>query len=152
MPRLGQRPAPVVAVHAGVQRSLHLNVAEALMTQIDPGRAQQPMVSNTSMALIVYFLYFAAYFVGITAIIGVIIAHVQKGSGDALLDTHYDFQIRTFWVGLLYLIVGGVLAWVLIGFLVLAWWFIWSLIRNIKGILALNENRPIANPTSWMFG
>jgi len=30
--------------------------------------------------------------------------------------------------------------------------FIWSLIRNIKGILALNDNRPIANPHSWMFG
>ena len=36
---------------------------------------------------------------------------------------------------------------VLVGFLILGWWFIWSLIRNIKGILALNENRPIANPT-----
>lgn len=122
------------------------------MTQIDPGRTQQPIVSNTSMALIVYILYFAAYFVGITAIVGVIIAHVQKGSGDAMLELHYDFQIRTFWVGVLYVVVGTVLAWVLIGFLILAWWFIWSLIRNIKGILALNENRPIANPTSWMFG
>jgi uncharacterized membrane protein len=122
------------------------------MTQIDPGRSQQPLVSNSSMALIVYILYFAAYFVGITAIVGVIIAHVQKGSGDAMLESHYDFQIRTFWVGVLYVVVGTVLAWVLIGFLVLAWWFIWSLIRNIKGILALNENRPIANPTSWMFG
>jgi uncharacterized membrane protein len=122
------------------------------MTQIDPGRSQQPMVSNTSTALIVYVLYFVAYFVGITAIIGVIIAHVQKGSGDALVDSHYDFQIRTFWVGILYLVVGTILAWVLIGFIILAWWFIWSLIRNIKGILALNENRPIANPHSWMFG
>jgi len=122
------------------------------MTQIDPGRTQSPYVSNTSMALIVYILYFVAYFVGITAIIGVIIAHVQKGSGDPLLDSHYDFQIRTFWVGILYLIIGGILVWILVGFLVWAWWFIWSLIRNIKGILALNENRPIANPTSWMFG
>jgi uncharacterized membrane protein len=122
------------------------------MTQIDPGRAQQPIVSNSSMALIVYILYFAAYFVGITAIIGVIIAHVQKGSGDAVLDSHYEFQIRTFWVGLLYLIVGGILTLVLVGFLVLAWWFIWSLIRNIKGILALNENRPVADPRSWLFG
>ena len=122
------------------------------MTQTDPGRPQPPLVTNSSMALIVYILYFAAYFVGITAIVGVIIAHVQKGSGDALLDSHYDFQIRTFWVGVLYIVVGTVLAWVLIGFLILAWWFIWSLIRNIKGILALNENRPIANPYSWMFG
>ena len=122
------------------------------MTQIDPGRTQQPVLSNTSMALIVYILYFIAYFVGITAIVGVIIAHVQRGSGDALLESHYDFQIRTFWIGLLYLVVGTILAFVLVGFLVLAWWFIWSLIRNIKGILALNENRPITSPSSWMFG
>jgi uncharacterized membrane protein len=122
------------------------------MTQIEPGRSQPPLVSNSSMALIVYILYFAAYFVGITAVVGVIIAHVQKGSGDALLESHYDFQIRTFWVGVLYIVVGTILAFVLVGFLVLAWWFIWSLIRNIKGILALNENRPITNPYSWMFG
>jgi uncharacterized membrane protein len=122
------------------------------MTQTDPVRTQQPIVSNTSMALIVYILYFVAYISGITAIVGVIIAHVQKGSGDALLDSHYDFQIRTFWVGILYLIAGGILMFVLVGFLVWAWWFIWSLIRNIKGILALNEHRPIADPRSWLFG
>lgn len=122
------------------------------MTQIDPGQTRQPVVSNTSMALIIYILYIVAYFVGITAIVGVIMAHVQKGSGDALLDLHYDFQIRTFWIGVLYIIIGSVLVFVLIGFLVYAWCFIWSLIRNIKGILALNENRPITNPTSWLFG
>ena len=95
------------------------------MTQIDPGRPQQPIVSNTSMALIVYILYFVAYFVGITAIVGVIIAHVQKGSGDAVLDSHYDFQIRTFWIGILYLVVGFVLMFVLIGFLV------WALVVHL---------------------
>ena len=122
------------------------------MTQTDPGRTQPPLVSNSSMALIVYILYFAGYFVLITFFVGVIIAHVQKGSGDAMLESHYDFQIRTFWIGLLYGIVGFVLMFVLIGFLVWGWWFIWSLIRNIKGILALNENRPIQNPHSWLFG
>ncbi len=122
------------------------------MTQIEPGQGQQPIISNTSTALIVYVLYFIAYFIGITAIVGVIMAHVQNGSGTAVLNSHYQFQIRTFWVGILYLVVGTILAWVLIGFLILAWWFIWSLIRNIKGILALNENRPILQPTSWMFG
>jgi uncharacterized membrane protein len=25
-------------------------------------------------------------------------------------------------------------------------------VRNVKGVLALNENKPIANPQSWMFG
>jgi len=122
------------------------------MTQIDPGRPQ-PVVSNTSMALIVYILYFVGYFFAlIPSLVGVIIAHVQKGSGNAMLESHYDFQIRTFWIGVLYAIAGFVLMFVLIGFLVWAWAFIWSLIRNIKGILALNENRPIANPHSWLFG
>ena len=122
------------------------------MTQTDPGRTQPPLVSNSSMALIVYILYFVGYFTLIPFIVGVIIAHVQKGSGDPLLDSHYDFQIRTFWISVLYGIVGFVLMFVLIGFLVWAWWFIWSLIRNIKGTLLLNENRPVANPRSWMFG
>jgi len=122
------------------------------MTQTDPGRTQPPLVSNSSMALIVYILYFVGYFTLIPFIVGVIIAHVQKGSGDPLLDSHYDFQIRTFWISVLYGIVGFVLMFVLIGFLVWAWWFIWSLIRNIKGILLLNENRPVPNPKSWLFG
>jgi len=112
----------------------------------------QPIGPSTDIALIVYILYFLGYFTGITKIIGVIMAHVQLDSADPLLATHYRFQIRTFWIGLLYVIVGAVLSLILIGFLVLAWWFIWSLIRNIKGVLALYERRPIADPTSWWFG
>ncbi len=121
------------------------------MTHADPS-ARPPALSNTTLATIVYILYFAAYFVGITAVIGVIMAHVKAGEADPVVDSHYRFQIRTFWIGLLYIIVGGILSFVLVGYLVLAWWFIWSLIRNIKGILALNDSRAIADPRSWMFG
>jgi len=112
----------------------------------------QPLVSNPQLALVVYILYLVGYAVCVTALAGVIIAHIQVGEADPLLASHYRFQIRTFWIGLLYLVVGFILAFVLIGFLVLAWWFVWSLVRTIKGLLALNENRPIANPASWMFG
>jgi uncharacterized membrane protein len=125
------------------------------MSNVDPPQPRppfQPMVSNTTLALIVYVLYFAGYFTGITAVVGVIVAHVQSGEREPLLDSHYRFQIYTFWVGLLYIVVGTALSFVLIGFVVLLWWFIWSLVRNVKGILALNEGKPIANPSSWMFG
>jgi uncharacterized membrane protein len=122
------------------------------MTMPGPNPGPQPLVSNPQLALIVYILYLAAYVVGVTAVIGVIIAHIQVGTAEPMLASHYRFQIRTFWIGVLYLVVGFILVWVLIGFLVLLWWFIWSLVRNIKGILALNENRPIADPGSWMFG
>jgi len=118
-----------------------------------PNSAPPPLVSNPQLALIVYVLYLAGYVTGgITLLIGVIIAHVPVGTAHPELASHYRFQIRTFWIGVLYLVVGWVLVWVLIGFLVLAWWFIWSLIRNIKGLLLLNENRPIRDPGSWLFG
>jgi uncharacterized membrane protein len=112
----------------------------------------QPIVSDTSLALAVYVLYCASYIFGITVIIGLIIAYVKVGDADPMLKTHYQFQIRTFWIGLLYFVVGVVLTFVLIGIVILLWWFVWSLVRIIKGLLALNERKPIANPTSWMFG
>ena len=117
-----------------------------------PDPSRPPMVSSNQLALIVYILYFASYFTGLTGLIGVIIAHVQVGTADEMLRTHYQFQIRTFWIGVLYLAIGIVLTFVVVGILVLLWWFIWSLVRSVKGVLALNENKPIANPTSWMFG
>jgi uncharacterized membrane protein len=122
------------------------------MAYADPNAPRPQSVSNTTVAVIVYALYFVAYFIGVSAIVGVIIAHVQSGLADPFLQSHYRFQIRTFWVGLLYLVVGGLLSIIIVGWFVLLWWFIWSLVRNIKGILALNEGRPIANPTSWLFG
>ncbi len=125
---------------------------EAHMSSTEPNPSQQPAMSDTQLALIVYILYFVAYITGITGLIGVIIAHVKVGDADPLLRTHYQFQIRTFWIGILYLAIGVVLTVVVIGILVLLWWFIWSLVRNVKGLLALNENKPIQNPTSWMFG
>jgi uncharacterized membrane protein len=31
-----------------------------------------------------------------------------------------------------------------VGVLILLWGFVWSLVRNVKGFLALNRNEPIA--------
>jgi uncharacterized membrane protein len=118
--------------------------------QVQPA---QPIVSNTQLALAVYILYLASYVVGITALVGVIIAHVQIGNtADPMLRSHYQWQIRTFWIGLLYFVIGVVLCFVVVGLFVLLFWFIWTVVRTVKGLLALNENKPIANPTSWMFG
>jgi uncharacterized membrane protein len=87
-----------------------------------------------------------------TAIIGVIIAHLQSPSASSEIKSHYTFQIKTFWIGLPYLVAGFILLYVVIGGFILLWWFVWSLVRIVKGILALNRNEPIENPDSWMFG
>jgi uncharacterized membrane protein len=115
-------------------------------------QGKNPIIDDRGLAFVVYILYLVGYFTGITAIIGVIIAHLQAPSASSEIKSHYTFQIRTFWIGLLYLVGGFILLYVVFGGVILLWWFVWSLMRNIKGILALNRNEPIANADSWMFG
>ena len=116
-------------------------------------RGENLIINDRGLAFAIYILYFFGYVTGITTLIGVMIAYLQKErSPSSELSTHYTFQIRTFWIGLLFLVVGGILLQIGIGILVLLFGLVWSLIRNVKGILALNRNEPIANPNSWMFG
>jgi len=117
-----------------------------------PSETQRPIVSDDSLAAVVYVLYGAGYFTGISALVGVIIAYAKVDDADPMLRSHYRFQIRTFWIGLLYLAIGFPLCLVLIGMPILAWWFIWSVIRIVKGVLLVIEHKPIANPGSWLFG
>jgi uncharacterized membrane protein len=122
------------------------------MTEETSKNLSPRVVSDTGLALIVYILYLAGFLTVITAIIGVIIAYIQSDTEDPIARSHFQFQIRTFWILLLYVVVGLVLTFVGIGVLILLWALVWSIVRNIKGILALNENKPIADPKSWMFG
>jgi uncharacterized membrane protein len=114
--------------------------------------AKNPIVDDRGLAFAVYILYFFGYLTGITSLIGVTIAYLQQYSAGPELRSHYTFQVRTFWIGVIFLVVGGFLFFSGIGVLVLLGGFFWSLMRNVKGILALNRNEPIAKPNSWMFG
>jgi uncharacterized membrane protein len=119
---------------------------------IDQDHVSQKLMSDRGLALAVYALYAAGYVVGFSAIVGVIIAHVKVHDADPELASHFRFQIRTFWIGLLYMVVGLLLCLIFIGVFILIWWFIWSVVRIVKGMLALNDDRPIDDPGSWLFG
>ena len=113
---------------------------------------QRPIASDNIVAGGVYVLYGVGYFTGISALMGLIIAYVKVDDTDPVIQSHFRFQIRTFWIGLLYLAIGLPLSLVLIGLPIVAWWFIWSLIRIVKGGLLSIEHKPIVNPKSWLFG
>jgi uncharacterized membrane protein len=117
-----------------------------------PYKTERPVVSDKSLAFIVYLLYGVGYFNGISALIGVIIAHLKVDDADPVAQSHYRFQIRTFWIGLLYFVIAVPLCMVLIGFPLLIWWLVWSLVRIVKGFLLLTDGKPVANPGSWLFG
>jgi len=116
------------------------------------GGARPPMISDYGLALIVYILYLAGFVTGVSAVIGLIIAWLQIGRADPVSRSHFRFQIRTFWIGLLFVVVGVITLHIAIGALILLWWVVWTAMRCVKGLLALNAGEPIADPESWLFG
>lgn len=105
-----------------------------------------------TLVLAVYILYGVGFITGLAFIVGVVIAHLKRDEAPPWLRTHFTFQIRTFWISLLWGVVGVLTAWLLVGFLVLAWGFVFVLVRTVKGFLRLNDDRPIEHPESWTFG
>ena len=111
--------------------------------------------STAGTAKIIYILYLISLvpFAGfILAIVGVIMAYLNQKDADEMLKTHYRFQIRTFWIGLLYLFISALLLFVLIGYLVWLFYVVWLIVRCVKGKQALDKNEAHPNPASWMFG
>ncbi len=102
-------------------------------------------------ATLIYILYLANIIVPFTAIVGVIFAYLNRGKGSAWVDSHYTYQIRTLWIGLLFGIVSGLLTLILIGFLMLIAVLIWMIVRCIKGLQLAGRNEPVPNPETWMF-
>jgi uncharacterized membrane protein len=54
------------------------------------------------LAMVIYILYLVPF--GVTHIVGLVLAYVSRESAPDWLRSHYTFQIRTFWIGLLYFI------------------------------------------------
>ena len=109
------------------------------------------MSEETGHAKVIYVLYLAGFIVGVTPLIGVVMAYLAKGEAPEWLDTHYRYQIRTFWIGFLYTFVSVLLTVILIGILGLLATAVWLIVRCIKGFQALDRGEPIENVATWMF-
>ena len=95
-------------------------------------------------------LVVTAFLTGWPSIIAVIINYVKRPEvRGTWLDSHFSWQIRTFWFALLWVLVGAILFATVVGIL-FAWaiWMItglWVLYRIIRGWLALTSHK--AMPT-----
>jgi uncharacterized membrane protein len=94
-------------------------------------------------AKIIYGLYAAGYFVGITSLAGVIYAYISRGK-DPIVDTHLTFQIRTFWISFLIGLIALVTIFIGIGIFILLFLLVWGLTRIISGFLLANDGKPIS--------
>ena len=105
------------------------------------------LLPDYGLALSVYVLYLLGFFTGLTAVIGLIIASMQVDRAEPVSRSHFRFPDRwTFWIGLLYLVVGIITVHIAIGAAILLWWCVWTLIRCVKVCWLLNAAEPIGDP------
>ena len=107
-------------------------------------KTAEQLASLKNLTLVVYGLQVLSVFVGVTAIVGIIINYVKRDDAvGTLYESHFDWQIRTFWWGLLWAVVGGLLTLVVVGIAVLLADAVWIIYRIVKGWLSLAENKPL---------
>jgi uncharacterized membrane protein len=122
----------------------------------------EPMPSVVTVANIVYALHTFAIVVGIAgtatvigsfigsvpSIVAVILNYVKRGDARGTwAESHYRWQIRTFWFAVLWVIVAVLLIVTLVGaifgFVVLGVLTIWLIYRIVRGWLRLRDKRPM---------
>ena len=99
------------------------------------------------IGLITYILYGIAAVVPPAAIAGVIYAHVKREEvAGSFAESHMTWLIRTFWLTLVFSLVGLVLAIFLVGFLILFAVGVWYIFRVVKGFVVFYEGNPMPDP------
>lgn len=107
---------------------------------------------SLTVARLTYLLYAVASVSGFPMLIGLILAYVARGEASPALQTHYRFLIRTFWGGLVLILV-GVLTWIFAVGMFLLWLLpLWYVIRIVRGWMLLEDRKPVPNPESLLFG
>ena len=89
-----------------------------------------------------------AFLTGWPSILAVILNYAKRSDArDTWLDSHFSWQLRTFWFAVLWVSIAMLLFVSVIGF-PLAWIIVvatglWVLYRILRGWLALNDGRPM---------
>jgi uncharacterized membrane protein len=89
-----------------------------------------------------------AFVFGVPSIIAVVINYVKRGEArGTFLESHFRWQIRTFWFALLWCMIGATLFITFIGIpLAVAVFFaagVWAIYRIVRGWLALRDRKPM---------
>jgi uncharacterized membrane protein len=127
--------------------------------------AGYPATEDRALPAVVYAFYVLGLFHGVTLLIGLIMAYVLRSGAGPVNGSHYTYLIRTFWISLIWAVIGGGImlvsipfTFILIGIPVMmlggaicagAW--IWAIIRCIAGAVRLADGAPIAQPYGFRF-
>ncbi|MCC5859855.1 MAG: hypothetical protein JJT90_16975 [Ectothiorhodospiraceae bacterium] len=109
--------------------------------------------AGRTLPMSVYLLFLLGMLMVVTVPPGVLIAHLARRRAPDWIRSHYTFQLRTFWLGLLVLVPGILLAVNLLGYLLIAVWVVWVIARCAVGVSRLADGRAIPEPRGlWLGG
>ena len=107
-------------------------------------KTPEQLASLKTLTLVVYALQAFSFAWGVTAVVGLIVNLVKRDDvRGTVYESHFNWQIKSFWWGLFWLVVGLVLSMVMVGFLVLLVAWVWMIYRVVKGFLKLNDGLPV---------
>ena len=131
--------------------------------------------ASSSRPIVVSGLYLASLAFFITGIIGLILAYVWREEEDSYdwENTHFTYLIRTFWIGLLIMVVGVVvfiggflailppvhdsgeppiafIGAVMAGGIVLLLGTLWAIVRCLYSLIKAASGRPVSRPMTWL--
>jgi uncharacterized membrane protein len=102
----------------------------------------QNLQREVTLTVGVYALQAASFLFGITLLIGVIINYVKRDDvKGSWLESHFRWQIRTFWYVLLWSVIGFITTMILVGYVILFINAIWLIYRIAKGWLNLRDEK-----------
>lgn len=114
---------------------------------IDAGSAKtsDELAGLKTITQVVYAMQALSFAFGVTALIGLVINYVKREDvAGTLYQSHFDWQIRTFWWGLLWSVLGFILIFAFgLGLVVLFVAWVWAIYRVVKGWLKLTEGKPV---------
>ena len=101
--------------------------------------------SGRNLAVVVYILQALSFFLGgVTGLVGVIVNYVKLDDvRGSWVESHFRWQIRTFWIGVLWTVIGIITTPLIIGWFILLGISIWVIYRIVKGWLRLRDNQPM---------
>lgn len=100
---------------------------------------------------IISLLYLSSVVLGVTALVGVVLAYVWKGEAHAEWEaSHYQYLIRTFWIWVIGVFVSFLLMVVVIGFLTIFAVFVLVVVRCVLSLINAQKRQPMPNPGTWL--
>ena len=104
-----------------------------------------PLESARKLALLVYALQALALLgFGLPYVAAVVVNYVKLDEvRGTWLESHFRWQIRTFWYSLLWAVLGVLTFVLLIGWLILAADTVWIVYRIVKGWLDLSDGKEV---------